>query len=322
MPLILATLLAAALAGLLLFSQWISAHVARVHPPSGLFMPFGKQRIHVVDRPAKEGEQGAVLLLHGASSLHADLLDALGPHLSDRYRLIAPDRPGLGWSDRIGGPESALPSTQADVMLELIERLETGPVIVVAHSLAGAMAMDMVLKRPDRVKGVVLLGAVTHPWPGGVAWHYHLAAAPWIAPAFNRLVAIPFGWMMLDPVMRGVFAPSPEPPGYLERAQIRLLFRPDAFRANAEDVQALHDAVTALSPRYGEIIRPIIAFHGLGDTVTWASIHSQPLPDIMRNARFVPLPGVGHMPHHAVPERIAAAVDGIAGGVSRIAASE
>jgi pimeloyl-ACP methyl ester carboxylesterase len=322
MPLILVSLFATLIAGLLFFSQWISGHVARAHPPSGLFMPFGKQRLHLVDKPAGEQEQGAVLLLHGASSQHADLLSALGPQLSDRYRIIAPDRPGLGWSDRIGGADAALPSTQADVMLELIERLETGPVVIVAHSLAGAMAMDMALKRPDRVKGLVLLGAVTHPWPGGIAWHYNFAAAPWIAPVFNRLVAIPFGWMMLEQAMRGVFAPSPEPEGYLERAGIGLLFRPHSFRANAEDVQALHGAVSELSPRYGELTRPIVAFHGLGDTVTWASIHSQPLPEVAERARFVPLPGVGHMPHHAVPARIAAAVDEIAGGISRIAASE
>jgi pimeloyl-ACP methyl ester carboxylesterase len=318
---LIATLIAAILGGLLLTSQWIATKVEREFPPSGLFMPFGGGRLHVVDRPAREGEQGSVLLLHGASSLHADLLATLGPHLSDRYRLIAPDRPGLGWSDRIGGRSVARPEAQADLMIQLIERLETGPVTIIAHSLAGALALDMALKRPDKVKGVVLLGAVTHPWPGGIAWHYHPASWRWSAEAFNRLVAIPFGWLMLDSATREVFAPAPEPEGYLRQAKIPLLFRPAAFRANAEDVQELYRAVTELQPRYRDLTQPIVAFHGLGDTVTWASIHSEPLARTAPRARYVPLPGVGHMPHHAVPERIAAAVDEITGGVTRNAAS-
>ncbi len=322
MPLTVTAIIACLVAGLLLASQWISARVANAYPPTGLFMPFGRERLHVVDAPATEGEQGAVLLLHGASSHHADLLGTLGPHLRDRYRLIAPDRPGLGWSDRIGGRAAADPRAQADLMLALIERLETGPVTIIAHSWSGAMALDMALKRPEKVKGVVLLGAVTHPWPGGVAWHYHPASWPYVSEAFNRLVAIPFGWLMLDAQMRGVFAPAPEPDGYLEQAKIGLLFRPASFRANAEDVQALYGAVTALAPRYGELSQPVVAFHGTGDTVTWASIHSQPLEKAAPRGRYVPLEGVGHMPHHAAPERIAAAVDEIAGVVSRIAASE
>ncbi|MGL4727567.1 MAG: alpha/beta fold hydrolase, partial [Bosea sp. (in: a-proteobacteria)] len=76
-----------------------------------------------------------------------------------------------------------------------------------------------------------------------------------------------------------------------------------------------------LQPRYGGLIQPIIAFHGTGDTVTWASVHSEPLAKAAPKARYVALPGVGHMPHHAVPERIAAAVDEITGGVTRSAAS-
>jgi pimeloyl-ACP methyl ester carboxylesterase len=318
---ILTALIAALVAGLLLASQWISAKVEKAYPPTGLFMPFGQGRIHVVDVPAKEGEQGAVLLLHGASSHHADLLGTLGPHLSDRYRVIAPDRPGLGWSDRIGGRASAAPQVQADLMLQLVERLETGPVTIIAHSLAGAMALDMALKRPDKIKGVVLLGAVTHPWPGGIAWHYHPASWNWSAEAFNRLVAIPVGWLTLDSTMREVFAPAPEPDGYLDAAKIGLLFRPASFRANAEDVQALYGAVSALQPRYGELVQPVIAFHGTGDTVTWASIHSEPLARAAPKGRYVPLPGVGHMPHHSAPERIAAAVDEVTGGIIRSAAS-
>lgn len=317
----LCAVILALIAFLLISTEWISAQVVALHPPSGLFMPFDGGRLHVVDRAAAGPEEGAVLLMHGASSNHADLLETLGPHLKDRYRVIAPDRPGLGWSDRIGGSAMAKPEAQADLMINLIERLETGPVVLVAHSLAGALSLDMALKRPDLIKSVVLLGAVTHPWPGGIAWYYHLTVKPWIGGAFMRLVTIPFGYLFLDKAMASVFAPSPEPAGYLDTAKIRLLFRPDSFRANAEDVSALFDAVTRLSPRYGELQMPVVAFHGTGDTVSFASLHSEPMPKAAPKGRYVPLPGVGHMAHHAAPEKIVGVIDELAGVVSRIGAS-
>ena len=310
----------AIIALLLLASEWISAHVAQRHPPSGLFMPFEGARLHVVDRPARERQEGTVLFMHGASSNHADLLETLGPPLRDRFRLIAPDRPGAGWSDRIGGSAIASPHAQADVMIQLIERLETGPVVLVAHSLAGALSLDMALKRPDLIQGVVLLGAVTHPWPGGISWYYSPSLSPWFGGAFMRLVTIPFGYAMLERAIEGVFAPSSTPDGYLDMAKTRLIFRPDSFRANAQDVSALLDAVKLNAPRYGELSMPIVAFHGTADTVTFASLHSEPLPKVARRARYVPLPGVGHMPHHAVPEKIVAVIDEMAGVFSRVGA--
>jgi pimeloyl-ACP methyl ester carboxylesterase len=96
-------------------------------------------------------------------------------------------------------------------------------------------------------------------------------------------------------------------------AQIRLLLRPEAFRANAEDVAALHGAVSEMASRYGELKPPLVAFHGLPDQVTYASIHSEPLPGLAPAARFVPLAGVGHMPHHAIADEIAAVIAEMAG---------
>jgi pimeloyl-ACP methyl ester carboxylesterase len=181
--------------------------------------------------------------------------------------------------------------------------------------------MDMALKRPDLVKGVVLLGAVTHPWPGGVSWYYAPSVHPWLGGAFIRLVTIPFGYALLDNAMASVFAPSPEPAGYLDMAKVRLIFRVDSFRANAQDVTALQDAVVRLSPRYGELKMPVVAFHGTADTVSSAVLHSQPIPKAAPKGRYVPLEGVGHMPHYAAPEKIVAVIDELAEVVSRIGAS-
>src|SRR5215208_2632463 len=59
---------------------------------------------------------GTVLLLHGASGSSGDPMMALGERLAQRFRVVAVDRPGSGWSDRIGGAGAASPATQARII--------------------------------------------------------------------------------------------------------------------------------------------------------------------------------------------------------------
>ncbi len=307
----LASLLVLAAGALWFATTNIAAQAAREYPPVGSFVPLRDGKLHLVDRPASGASRGTVLLLHGASSNHADLLAQLGPELA-RYRIIAPDRPGLGWSDRIGGRAAASPVFQAALMAELLERQKAGPVIVVAHSLAGVMALNLALERPDLVRGLVLLAPVAMPWPGGIAWYYHPSSWPLIGPLFTRLVAVPAGALRLDEGAVSVFAPDPVTPGYSARGKIGLLLRPDSFAYNAQDVAALHAQVVAQSERYGDVRAPTVIFHGLLDTITSAIIHSRPLESRIPGARFVPLPTAGHMPHHVVPADIIREIDEMA----------
>jgi pimeloyl-ACP methyl ester carboxylesterase len=289
----------------------ISAQIERDFPPVGSFFSLRDGKLHLVDRPASGATRGTVLLLHGASSNHADLLAQLGPGLA-QYRVIAPDRPGLGWSDRIGGNAAASPVFQAALMAELLDQQKTGPVIIVAHSLAGVMALNMALERPDLVRGLVLLAPVAMPWPGGIAWYYHPSSWPLIGPVFTRLVAVPAGSLMLDQGASSVFAPDPVTPGYSIAGKIPLILRPDSFHHNAQDVAALHAQVVAQSGRYREIRAPLVAFHGMLDTVTSAIIHTRALVDKVPGAVFVPLPTAGHMPHHVAKAEVIRAIDEMA----------
>ncbi len=303
-----AGLVLALVAALLLMTRRIGIEAELRHPPRGEFVELEGGRLHLVDQRPATPARATLLLLHGASSNHADLVATLGPVLGSRYRLIAPDRPGHGWSDRIGtNPQS--PVTQARMMAKLLEARSNGPVILVAHSMAGVMAMNLALERPDLVRGIVLLAAVTHSWDGSIAWYYHPASWPVIGPVFNRLVAIPVGARSLAGGADSVFAPNPMTRGYIETAQLQLLLRPAAFRANAEDVSALHDQVLVQEKRYGAIKVPLVAFHGTSDIITSAILHSQPLPGEITGAQFIPIPGAGHMPHHVATAQVIAAID-------------
>ncbi len=311
LPRILLVLVLLAATGLILRSEWIAAEVARAYPPRGAFLDLPGGRLHYRERAPVGDNRGTVVMVHGASSNHADLLATLGPELS-RYRLIALDRPGHGWSERLDGSAMADPGRQAAVLMQALDKIAPETFVLVAHSLAGALATRIALDRPDRLRGLVLLGGVTHPWPGGIAWYHHIAVLPVIGPLFTRLVALPVANIQLDAGAKSVFAPREATPGYVERAEIRLLLRPATFRANSEDIAATHAFVTTQAPRYGDLKVPVIAITGDSDSVVSPTIHSATIARQAPQGRFVLLPGTGHMPHHAAPEIVVQAIDELA----------
>lgn len=304
--------------GLALFSEMTRAEVEQRYPPRGAFVAVEGGRLHYRERGPDGQSRGTVVLVHGASSNHADLLATLGPELS-HYRVIAIDRPGHGWSERLAGRAMADPGRQAQALMQGLDQIVPERFALVAHSLGGAASTRIALDRPERLSGLILLGAVTHPWPGGIAWYHHLTTAPLLGPVFSRVVAVPVARHLLSGGARSVFEPAPETPGYIETGEIRLLMRPAVFEANSQDIAATFDFVSAQAPRYRELKVPVVAITGDSDAIVSPTIHSAAIARQAPQGRFVLLPGVGHMPHHAAPEIVVDAIDQIVGATSGLA---
>ena len=314
----LVVLFVLAVAGIMLWSEWLGAQAERRYPAKGGFVPVTGGRLHYRESLPASETRGTVVLVHGASSNHADLLATLGPELS-HYRVIAIDRPGFGWSDRLEGDAMADPARQAAVLMQGLDAIVPERFVLVAHSLGGAAATGIALDRPERLRGLVLLGAVTHPWPGGIAWYHNVTGWPVIGPVFTRLVGVPAAGLLLGAGAESVFAPRPVTPDYLETGEIALLLRPATFRANSQDIAATLDFVSAQVPRYPELRMPVVAITGDTDAIVSPIIHSAAIAKQAPQGRFVLLPGVGHMPHHAAPEIVVEAIDQMVGPRSGLA---
>jgi pimeloyl-ACP methyl ester carboxylesterase len=296
----------AALLGILwAFTAIASRRIEGRFPPLGERVEIGGGAIHVVDRAAEGEERGVALLVHGASGNSADMSVALGERLRAKgFRTLSVDRPGHGWSDRIAGRAASSPERQADMLRRAAERLGVAQAVVVAHSLAGVTGLAMALNSPEFVRALVLVAPVSHPWPGGVSWHYSLGAHALVGPPFRRLLTTPIGMALMRSGLASVFSPNPTPPGFIEATHVPLVLRPLHFRANCEDVVAAQAAVAALSPRYREIRAPTEIVTGDRDGVVYAHIHSAGCARDIAGARLTTLAGVGHAPHHVAPDRI------------------
>jgi pimeloyl-ACP methyl ester carboxylesterase len=81
-------------------------------------------------------------------------------HLSPRFQTIAPDLRGYGNSQT----RQDFVMTDHLVDLEaLCDRLHLGSFILLGWSLGGIVAMELALKFPDRVKGMILIATAARP---------------------------------------------------------------------------------------------------------------------------------------------------------------
>jgi pimeloyl-ACP methyl ester carboxylesterase len=288
------------------------AYTARVEsavPAAGKLVDIAGRQTHVVN----DGQDGpVVLMIHGASANAREFSVSLAPHLNGDFRLLMPDRPGHGYSERFKGAEQL--GVQAAQMAGVLDTLAPGQkAVVVGHSFGGAVALRLALDRPDLVSGLVLLAPVTHDWgSGGAAWYNRLAAQPVFGPIFSQIAPLA-GPAAGRGGVESVFNPAPAPQAYFEEAGIGLVFRPPNFRANARDMHALRGELAAQSDRYGELEMPIIVFSGSLDTVLKPQLHTGKLKNQVP-IEIVALKQEGHMPHHAHASHVADAIRRLAIG--------
>ncbi|MFC5287043.1 alpha/beta fold hydrolase [Actinokineospora guangxiensis] len=106
------------------------------------------------------GTGPAVLLVHGHPfdrSMWAPQLMALP---AAGYRAIAPDLRGYGESPVTPGTVPF--SRHIDDLVELLDHLEVGAVVLCGLSMGGQLVMDFHLRHPDRVRGLALVDTTPH----------------------------------------------------------------------------------------------------------------------------------------------------------------
>jgi pimeloyl-ACP methyl ester carboxylesterase len=305
--------LAIAAAGLALFTQWQARTIEARFPPTGKFVGVEGGRLYYTERLPQGAPRAAVLLLHGASGNQANMMAALGGELTARgFRVLAFDRPVHGWSERILGRAAVSPATQARLLAEALPRIGAPRAIVVAHSLAGVVALNMALDQKAVTQGVVLVSPVSHPWPGGIDWTYRIGAHPLFGPLFAHLIVMPAGLARMPYSIDSIFAPAMPPPGFMDNTAATLVLRPQEFQDNAQDVASLYDYVVEQSPRYPQISVPVSILTGDTDSVVLTHIHSYGSARDISGAKLQVIKGEGHAPHFAHAAEVAAVVEEVA----------
>lgn len=108
-----------------------------------------------------------VLCLHGLTRNSRDFED-LAPHLARRYRVIAPDLRGRGFSARDPNPQNYHPGTYVQDILALLGAADAPRAAIIGTSLGGMLAMMLAFAHPTRIAGIVLNDVGPEIDPAGI----------------------------------------------------------------------------------------------------------------------------------------------------------
>ena len=205
--LVLALFVAVSVGGLFLFTLRAARQAEKAVPPLGRFVDVPGARLHIVDK----GRGDSVLLVHGLGGQLQNFNYGVVDRLAKKYRVVAVDRPGSGYSTRAPGASATL-SAQADALAALIDALKLDRPVVVGHSLGGAIALTLAQRHPDKVAGLALLAPATHVVDVPPVFKGLVIPSPWLRALVAWTMATPMGVLKGDEILRQVFAPSSRRP--------------------------------------------------------------------------------------------------------------
>ena len=312
-PLVAGAKLLGLLAGLLLcvllaFRAAASLREGPVQPPPGM-TNFAAPGAHVAAVVAGPEDGPRVLLVHGSAGWSGFWRDVTA-HLASRgWRVIAVDLPPFGWSGR--DPRGQYDRvSQAKRLSAVLAAVGSEPAVVVAHSFGAGAAVELAVRQPEQLNGLVLvdaaLGQFDVPESGGVAAALRLRALSELATAATVTNPVALG-----PLLRPMLARKESAEPWLEvlRAPMR---REGTTAAYARWLPSLFLADNKEISRRSSTLRqmrvPVSLIWGAADPVTPLE-QGQRIAALTRARSLAVLPGVGHIPHIEDPDGFLAALD-------------
>ena len=174
-------LLGAAVGGLWAYSRreirrYESLDLSEVEKP-GRIVSIDGVGIHYLEA----GEGPALVLIHGLGA-STFTFQRVVPELARRFRVVALDLKGFGFSDRPDGDYTL--TAQADLIRQLMDQLGIERASVLGHSMGGAVAMRLALAYPERVERLILASSASDLELGRRIWGAALLGRllPLVAP--------------------------------------------------------------------------------------------------------------------------------------------
>lgn len=265
--------------------------------PDSLFVGLGELSVHYQERG--EGEP-VVVLLHGFGASLFSWREVMAP-LAAYGRVVAFDRPAFGLTSRpLPGEWTENPYTpeaQVRLLIALLDELNISQAILVGNSAGGTIAVQAALAHPERVAGLVLVGAAIYAGGGAPAWVRPLLGTPQldrIGPLISRQLAGEAGENLIRAAW---FDPTQITPeiweGYRKPLRVE-----NWDRALWELTKASREA--QLEGRLGGIHVPTLVVSGAEDRIVPLS-QSQQLAQEIPGASLTVLPRCGHVPQEECP---------------------
>lgn len=253
-----------------------------------------------------QGEGFPILALHGHPGSGKNL-SVFTNHLSQRYQTVAPDLRGYGKSRCRGSFEM---STHLTDLEALLDRLEIEKCLILGWSLGGILAMEMALRFPHRVTGLILVATAARPRGNHppISWQDNLYTG--VAGILNYLQPS-WQWNINTFAKRSLFRyliqqHTPTAYNYIaqEAAQAYLQTSPAATRALYTALKAGYNRLTDLQ----QIYCPSLVLAGEEDRhITAAS--SLETAQHLKNSQWYCYPNTAHLFPWEIPQQVLSDID-------------
>lgn len=251
-----------------------------------------------------EGAGEPVVLIHGIPTW-GYLWHGLVPVLAKQHRVLAPDLPGFGYSDKSDRFDRSI-ARQAEMIDEWMGKIGVERAHVVAHDIGGGVALRLATLFPQRVKKLCVMNTVAYDsWP--IEMMLQLGH-----PETRRKLSASTAVTMLKQALKQGFATSPEDevldgilaPYTTEVGKLSLVRNAAALNTN------LTTEITQFLPR---LSAPTLILWGETDAfqlVKYGERLARDIPD----ARLVRITDAHHFVMLDKPDEVAGHVSAFLGG--------
>lgn len=204
------------------------------------------------------------------------------PALSERFRVLAPDILGFGYTERPPAVRYDLEAWTAH-LVGFLDALALDRVSVVGNSFGGALALSLATRHPERVNRLVLMGSVGVPFPITAGLDAVWGFEPTLPGMRELLEVFAYDRTLLDDDLARLRLEAATRPGVQET--YRAMF--PAPR------QACVDALTLDEQRIRRIAHPTMIVHGREDRVIPLA-NSLRLHHLIDHSRLIVFGRCGH----------------------------
>ncbi|HEY7955658.1 MAG TPA: alpha/beta hydrolase [Polyangia bacterium] len=266
-------------------------------------------RFSVLPPPAGCAPVLAPVVFLPALGFTGDSFEAVARRVTACRARILVDYPGIGEGPTVDGEVRASEVVRA--VDDVIASESARPVVLVGHSIGGAIALRLAVRDPERVAALVLIDAAVAPFP--LSWWERLALHPATWTPLLRLFGPAYVVRHALPRLLGEQTKADEHDVEVLAEQLahkarrqtlldyyRVFLSPAELEASRRDLGRVHVPVTVIWGRRDDVVP---------SKVVTTILQALP-PGVPRDVRW--LPG-GHLLPLERPEALARAIDEISG---------
>lgn len=264
--------------------------------------PFRDASRHVACRPhllhvQDIGSGPLLLLIHGAGGATHSFRHLI-PLLTGQYRVIAIDLPGQGFSV-LGAKQRCGLDAMAEDIAALARQEGWEPFALIGHSAGAAIALRLAEIIP--VHAIVGINAALGKFDGLAGWLFPamarlLALTPLVAQVFSKIAGTP------SQVRQLLTSTGSQIDAAGEAQYLRLLRMPSHVGATLAMMAQWN--LDGLSGRLDRMTVPCLLITASNDKAVPPAV-SQKAAGVLPNARWISIPGFGHLVHEEAPEATA-----------------